>query len=163
MTVGLLSATLSRQIGSADIKVPQATWHVPSRVMFEHTTGEEGDAPLSEEQRSVSLKVMLEHTPFGTVDKLLEAGLKHLTGDHGTCLLLFACDAKQFDISSDANDILLPLPSDDLSTADAPTPMAHEVSLRAFLEVLYYVRGFPRTCPVTRAQRLACPCPASCL
>ena len=79
------------------------------------------------------------------------------------CLLLFACDAKQFDISSDANDILLPLPSDDLSTADAPTPMAHEVSLRAFLEVLYYVRGFPRTCPVTRAQRLACPCPASCL
>lgn len=124
-TVALISTTLSRELGSQELKVPVASWAANGYSLLRAAGSE---APLTFEQRYKSLLVIMQHTPFKTERDLL-AEFANIPGPTGTRLVLFQCDREQYDITS-ADDIRL--------RSDDEWRPPHEVSLRSYLEVLYY-------------------------
>ena len=128
-TVALISTTLSRKLGSYELKVPLVTWGADDRVLTETAD----DAPLALEQRQRSLQLLLKHTPFGTERMLLEQ-FACITSPTGTRCVLFDCNPSQFVTS--AADICIAREGE--GGEDVVSPPAHEESLRAYLEVLWY-------------------------
>ena len=142
-SVALLSTTFSRQNGCLELKVPITSWPASGTQLLRETTA---DAPLSFAQREASLQAMLKHTPFNTTTELL-AQFERIPGPTGTRLLLYECKTAQYDADADANDIRIVREgaSGDgdgdgaaaVAAAETYTP-PHQLSLRAYLEVLYY-------------------------
>ena len=84
-TVALLSTTLSRDLGSIELLVPVVTWEADR----DHLLATSQDsAPLTREQRAMSLEVLLKHTPFADVHDLL-AQFDAIPGATGTRLVMY--------------------------------------------------------------------------
>ena len=133
-TVALVSTTLSRTLGSHELKVPIATWPSSGDQLMSTTTAE---APLSHEARAKSLDVLLKHSPFLTKEELL-AQFVSIPGDTGTRLVLYECDPAQFDVST-VDDVHIGSAVGGTAVADGDEFVApHDNSLRSYLEVLYY-------------------------
>jgi hypothetical protein len=128
-TVALISSTLSRDLGTSDLRVPVTTWDVASGHLLCETTA---DADLTHGQRCSSLKVLLKHTRFHTEAELL-AQFDAISGRTGTRLVMYECHSSQFDIGASSDDIKI---SRDGASDEVVLP--HDVSLRSYLEVLYY-------------------------
>jgi hypothetical protein len=79
--------------------------------------------------------VLLAHSPFATEAELLDE-FEWIPGITGTRLVLYECDPEQYDVSKE-DDIRIG-PEGQTSEEDIGTPVPHETSLRAYLEVLYY-------------------------
>lgn len=135
-TVALISTTLSRERGWAELKVPVATWPSRGSELLSETTV---DAPLTHKERVSSLEVLLENTCFSTVRELL-AQFDEIPGDTGTRLVLYDCDAQQFDITSTPDDIRVADGASDESADEHHQHVLvdHDSSLREYLMVLYY-------------------------
>jgi hypothetical protein len=67
--VALISATLSRELGTQELKVPVATWAASADRLLQSTSA---DSPLTHAQRAKSLELLTQHTPFRTERALLE-------------------------------------------------------------------------------------------
>ena len=130
-TVALISTTLSRALGSDELKVPVATWATDTDALLDDTAD---DAPLSREQRWGSLQVLLKHTPFTTEESLL-AEFDRIPHRTGTRLVLYRCEPGQFDVT-EAGDVRITTEGEQASGGGAAA--AHVTSLRAYLSVLYY-------------------------
>ena len=123
-TVALISTTLSRKLGSAELKIPIASWDQRSGELLRDVSDE---APLTHEQRMNSLALLMKHTPYKSENALL-GQFDAIPGRTGTRLVLFECNLEQYDVSK-PHDIRVP--GDD-------KVRTHEVSLREYLTVLYY-------------------------
>ena len=66
-TVGLLSSTLSKELGATELKIPQCTWSVAGTVFGHQTT----EAPLTRAQRAASLAIITQHSPYTSEADLL--------------------------------------------------------------------------------------------
>ena len=140
-TVALLSSTLSRSLKSTELIVPITSYAAGSDRMLRMTTD---DAPLTYDQRLSSLKVILEHTCFHTEQELL-AQFEHISGPTGTHLCLYESNKEVYDIHTEEDDIRISPQGqaihrggDGSGSGGEAKPAAHEVSLRAYLEVLFY-------------------------
>ena len=125
-SVAMVSTTLSRKLNSHELKVPIATWTASCSNLLPEAAD---DAPLTYEQRVQSLDLLLEHTPFKTQRELC-AQFHEIPGETGTRLVLYECDAAQFDVSTSSTDIRI-------SGGDEKAS-PHDVSLREYLTVLYF-------------------------
>ena len=134
LTVGLISTTLSSELGSEELKVPQTSWSAQTRRPLSGTSAER---PLTPEQRAESLRVICMHTPFGTERELLDE-FARIPGKNGTRIVLFACDASAWDASSSEAAESADLICTEATKGGQDDGAEHEWSLRSFLEILYY-------------------------
>ena len=132
-TVGLISSTLFKDLGTDELKTAQCSWDARTNKVISETSERH---PLKAAQRQASLAVILAHTPFRTESALLEQ-FRRISGAHGTRLLLLHCDNQVLDTAAAADDVLVTHPASG-GDRDGAHPQQHEVSLRSFLEVLYY-------------------------
>ena len=132
-TVGLISSTLFKDLGTDELKTAQCSWDARTNKVITETSERH---PLKAAQRQASLAVILAHTPFRTESALLEQ-FRRIPGAHGTRLLLLHCDNQVLDTAVAADDVVVTHPASG-GDRDGAHPQQHEVSLRSFLEVLYY-------------------------
>ena len=112
--------------------MPIATWPVAGDELLAVTRV--GDAPLTLAQRQASLAHLLAHTPFRTVRALLDQ-FDEIRSPTGTRLVLCECGLAQFSLEA-ADDVRICGESG--GGGVVAEGVAHDISLRAYLEVLYY-------------------------
>ncbi len=121
-TAGLLSSTLSEELGAPELKTPQCTWDANSKLLLTSSR----DEPLTAAQRRASLDIILAHTPFTSEAELLQQfrALEENASGSGTRLIMW-------DLRGGTR-----VQGSDLVVAGAPKgSWSHDRSLRGFLEV----------------------------
>ena len=129
-TVAYLSTSLSKAIGSDELKLPQCTWsQLTPGAFLQHKVGRL--APFSLQQRKSSLSVILQNSPFESESELL-AEFSSLE-EQGTKWLLFDLRTEELELKPEKHDVGM------RSKAATSGQWDHECSLRSFLEILYYL------------------------
>ena len=105
-TVGLISTTIFKSLGTDELKVAQCSWDARSRLV-ERT---EERHPLKKSQRVASLAHILAATPFKSEAALLEE-FQCISGAHGTRVLLLHCDQGLLDTTSTDGDVQVTNPA----------------------------------------------------
>ena len=104
-TAGLISPSLSEQLGSTRLMVLQCTWKEDRLFM-----GTTSDCPLSAREREASLRLLLEHSPFKSEFALLSEFEAIHTSDvqalTGTRVVMLGVRAQEHDLTR-PDDILI--------------------------------------------------------